>query len=95
MATWSIKNLERMEADGVVTVVHWACEATEGDNTVTATGTSYFETESSAEGFIAYDNLTEETVLGWIENKETIEAGLAEKLTAMAEPQPITGMPWA
>lgn len=94
MATWSIKNLERMESDGAVTVVHWACEATEGDNTVTSTGTSSFEADSSADGFIAYDSLTEATVLGWIENKDAVEAALTDKLTAMADPQPVTGMPW-
>ena len=91
MATWVIKNMERMEADGAVTVVHWSCE--DGDTAIT--GTSSFEADSSSDGFIAYADLTESTVLGWIENKDAVEAALTDKLTAMADPQPVTGMPWS
>ena len=91
MATWVIKNMQRMESDGAVTVVHWSCS--EGD--VEITGTSAFEADSSAEGFVSYENLTEATVLGWIESKDAIEAALADKLDALAQPQPVTGMPWS
>lgn len=91
MATWVIKNMERMEADGAVTVVHWSCE--DGDTAIT--GTSSFEADSSSDGFIAYADLTESTVLGWIENKDAVEAALEDKLTAMAAPQAVTGMPWS
>ena len=74
MATWTIANLERNVADGGVTVAHWRVTETEtvgeGDDAVTYSASSYgtvgFTPDASADGFIAFDSLTEANVLGWV-----------------------------
>ena len=74
MATWTIANLERNVADGGVTVAHWRVTESEtvgtGDDAVTYTASSYgtcgFTPDPDADDFVAYDSLTEATVLGWV-----------------------------
>jgi len=79
--TWSINDMKRNTADGGVTTVYWSCTATDdthSDCSAVEAGKLRLEPDASAEGFIAYDALTEETVLGWvyeslIEGEETAE----------------------
>jgi len=47
---------------------------------------------------VAYADLTEATVLGWVHgqvNKEDTEAAIQTKLDALANPTSLSGMPWA
>jgi hypothetical protein len=66
MATWTIANLERNVADGGVTVAHWRVEEVDGDYSASSYGTVSFEPDASDPSFVAYDNLTESDVLGWV-----------------------------
>jgi len=61
--TWNISQLDRKTADGFVTTAHWQATAVDGEHTA-----SIYSTCSWADGTptIAYANLTEATVLGWI-----------------------------
>ena len=96
--TWSIAQLERNTSDNGVVIAHWRCEGVDGDNSTGAYGTCSFTPDSSAEGFIAFDALTEADVLGWVHaevSKEDTEASLQAKLDEMAAPSTVTGMPWA
>jgi len=67
--TWSIAQLERNTADGGVTIAHWRADATEtvGENKFFASsyGTCGFTPDAEAEGFVPFENLTEEQVLNW------------------------------
>ena len=105
MATWTIENLERNVADGGVTVAHWCVTETEtvgeGDDAVTYSASSYgtvgFAPDASADGFIAYDDLTEADVLGWVyeevDQAET-EAALADDIAGQKTPVTSDGVPW-
>ena len=105
MATWTIANLERNVADGGVTVAHWRVTETEtvgeGDDAVTYSASSYgtvgFAPDASADGFIAYDDLTEADVLGWVyesvDQAET-EAALAADIAGQKTPVTTDGVPW-
>jgi hypothetical protein len=105
MATWTIANLERNVADGGVTVAHWRVTETEtvgeGDDAVTYSASSYgtvgFTPDADADGFIAYDSLTEADVLGWVyeevDQAET-EAALAADIAGQKTPVTADGVPW-
>ena len=105
MATWTIANLERNVSDGGVTVAHWRVTEEEtvgtGDDAVTYTASAYgtcgFTPDPDADGFIAYDSLTEATVLGWVHadvDQTAIEAALTADIAAQKTPVTADGMPW-
>ena len=91
----NIVNLERTQ-DGGVVVAHWTATKTDGDFTANTYGTKGFTPDSSAEGFTAFEDLTEEAVVGWFTEEETaqIESVLDADLAAQKEPQVISGLPW-
>ena len=105
MATWTIANLERNLSDGGVTVAHWRVTESEtvgsGDSAVTYTASSYgtcgFTPDASDSGFVAYDSLTEATVLGWVHaevDQSATEAALTANIEAQKNPVSADGMPW-
>ena len=103
MATfnWSIANTERYLDTGGIFVVHWrvTAEETVGDETFTASayGTVGFTPDADADDFIAYDSLTEATVLGWVHaevDQSATEAALTAKIEADKNPVSADGMPW-
>ena len=101
MATWTIANLERNVSDGGVTVAHWRAteEETVGDVTYSASsyGTVGFTPDPDASDFVAYDSLTEETVLGWVHaevDQSATEAALTANIEAQKNPVSADGMPW-
>ena len=102
---WTIATLESNTADGGVTVAHWRCNAEEtvgtDDDAVTYTASSYgtcgFSPDASADGFVAYADLTEADVLAWVwdsVDKDSTEAALAAKIEADKNPVSTTGVPW-
>ena len=98
--TWSILNLEyNNDADQGVTTAHWYCLGTDEDgNSARSYGTTSHSPDPSADGWVAYADLTEATVLGWVHdqvNQADTEAAIQAKLDAMANPTSLSGMPWA
>ena len=91
----NIVNLERTQ-DGGVVVAHWTASKVDGDFTAKTYGTKSFTPDPSAEGFTAFADLTEATVVGWFSAEETaqIESVLDADLEAQAAPQVISGVPW-
>ena len=96
-ATWTIAQLERNTADGGVTVAHWRCIAVDGDHSASAYGTCSFTPDASADGFVPYENLTEEQVIVWVwgqVDKIATEAALTAKIDAEKNPTTEAGLPW-
>ena len=102
--TWTISTLERNTDDGVV-VAHWRASDSEvvgsGDDAVTHSGSSYgtcgFTPDPDADGYVAYDSLTEETVIGWVKadvDADAIEASIASQIADSKAPAISTGVPW-
>ena len=104
---WTVAQLERNLSDGGVIVAHWRCNASEtvgtGDDAVEYFASSYgtcgFTPNASAPGFVAYDSLTEATVLGWVWDqadgwKDDVEAALQVKIDADKNPVTEAGVPW-
>ena len=97
MATWTIAQLERNTADGGVTVAHWRVSEVDGDYSASSYGTVGFTPYASAEGFIAYGVLVEDTVLGWVWeqlDKDAIEASLTANIEEQKNPTTADGVPW-
>ena len=92
--TWTISQLDRNTANGFVTTAHWQATAVDGEHTA-----SIYSTCSWADGTvnIAYENLTPETVLGWVwesVDKTATEAALAANIALQKNPVQASGTPW-
>lgn len=93
--TWKINQLERQSTDGLVTVVHWAADAIDGEHTASVYSTVTLERSGS---FTPFGDLTEAQVIGWVQgavDKEAVEASLNEQIEAKKQPQVMTGLPWS
>jgi hypothetical protein len=91
----NIVNLERTQEGGVV-VCHWTAEKTDGEHEAKTYGTKSFTPDPDADGFVAFEDLTEATVVGWFTDEETaqIEQVLDAQIAEQQAPQVISGLPW-
>jgi len=93
---YTISTLES-NTDGGVIVAHWQVSKTSGDNTASSYGTVSFTPDSSAEGYVAYADLTEADVIAWVQadlDTEALEALLDADLAEQASPSVTVGVPW-
>jgi hypothetical protein len=94
--TWNISQLDRQTSDGFVTTAHWQATAVDGEHSA-----SVYATCSWSDGTptVAYNQLTQQTVLGWIwangVDKDAVEASLAAQIEAKKNPTTATGVPWS
>lgn len=91
--TWTVNPMERNLSNNFVTTAHWQCVGTDGEYSDSVYSTASWTGEPS----VAYDSLTEATVLGWIwesVDKEATEAAIAAKIEAQKNPVTATGLPW-
>ena len=94
---WTVANTEFNTADGGITVVHWRCNAEDGEYTASAYGTAGFTPDPDAAGFVPYADLTEADVLAWVwgsVDKDEMEANLAAQIEAQKAPVTASGLPW-
>ena len=98
--TWAVNNMTRVVDDGFVVVVDWSCTASAtGVQGAFYGGQSTYTNDPSEPGFIPYDQLTEEIVLGWVytglgDQKAEIEATLTAKVEKQLNPTTAQGVPW-
>jgi hypothetical protein len=93
---FTITTLES-NTDGGVLVVHWRVSKASGEHDASSYGTVSYTPDESAEGYVAYDSLTEETVIGWIQKSldiESLEAALDADLQEQSNPTVIVGKPF-
>ncbi len=97
--TWNISTLERNTDNGVV-VAHWRATDSDGDHSGSSYGTVGFTPDASADGYVAYDSLTEEVVIGWVKDSmgEEAVAGVEDSIAAQIAdskaPAISVGTPW-
>ena len=97
MATWTIEQLDRNTADGGETCAHWRVLEVDGDYSASSYGTVGFTPDPSSSDFIPYADLTESTVLGWVQaevDKDATEEALAANIEEQKTPTTSTGVPW-
>ena len=86
--TWSVNNMTHVDADGGVILVYWSLVAASdagGGETATEGGKNRFEYDASGSGFIAYKDLKESDVLGWIYDANKAEDETADEYKARIE----------
>lgn len=97
---WSISNLESDTETGGVITVHWRCTAADGDHSGSSYGTCGFTPDSSASGYTAYEDITEEQALGWVKDSmgeeavTAVEDSIAAQIADSKAPAITAGVPW-
>ena len=96
--TWKIAQLERKTSDGYVFTAHYTVDANDGTYRAGAYGSIGFE---RPETLVPFADLTEEQVIGWVQEKlggaekvAEIEAALQAQIDEQAAPTKISGTPW-
>ena len=102
--TWTIAQLERNTDGNGVVVAHWRANDSEVVEDVTHSGSSYgtcgFTPDSSAEGFTAYEDITEAQAIGWVKDSmgeeavTSLEDSIAAQIEASKAPITVSGTPW-
>jgi hypothetical protein len=97
---WSIAQLERHTADGIVYTVHYTVDANDGTYSAGAYGSCGLE-QPDPDSVIPYASLTPEIVIGWVQERlggaekvEEIEAALQTQLDEKHAPSVAAGLPW-
>ena len=94
---WQIPQMDRLTADGFVVTVHYIVTATDDTYTSSTYGTVGY-TQEPGETYIPYADLTEATVVGWVQTslgKDTVEASLQGQIDAQKHPVQAAGVPWS
>lgn len=98
--TWAVNNMTRALNDGYVIKVHWSCTASApGVQGAFYGGQDTYQNNPDQPGFIPYDQLTQEIVLGWVyadlgDQKAEIETTLTAKVEKQLNPTTANGVPW-
>jgi len=93
---WTISQMDRLTADGFVVTVHYNVTATDDTYSASTYGTVGY-TQEQGESYIPYADLTEATVVGWVQTslgKDTVEANLQSQIDAQKAPVKASGLPW-
>lgn len=98
--TWSVAQMERHTADGIVFTVHYTVAASDGTYSSSAYGSIGLE---QPEGdVVPYADLTPELVIGWVQEKlggdekvDEIQAALQAQIDQQRTPTTAQGVPWS
>lgn len=96
---WDIEEMTRDVSSGYVLKVRWACKASAPEVLGATDGDVFSYAFNPGEpGFIPFEQLTEQIVLGWVfaslgERKGEIEAKLTEKVQKQLAPTTEIGFP--
>ena len=102
MANWKVESMVVKPQDGsytdVVVTAAWRCTAIDSGHSASNYGSMGFA--APTDNFIAYPDLTEDTVLGWIwangVDKAEVEANVARELDMQVNPPTVAKeLPWA
>ena len=110
--TWTVSSLDyevsKEGLDNVATVAHWRCTGEDADGNVGSAYGAKFLPDPSADNFMPWDKITEETVLGWLvavmatnkmddtpSEQESVEAAVNAQIAEKANPTCGSGTPWA
>ena len=98
--TWTISTLERNSSDDGVIVAHWRASDVDGDHSGSSYGTCGFTPDSSADGYTAYEDITEAQAIGWVKDSmgeeavTALEDSIAAQIADSKAPAVATGTPW-
>jgi len=95
---WVVDKVEWDSQSGGVRSVRWRVIASEDGVSGAAPGTSRFSPDSSSETFIPLEELTSETVIGWVKDAllsvDAVESRALARLEKEKLPPTEQGLPW-
>ena len=94
---WQVVDMDRLTSDDFVVTVHYIVNATDDTYSASTYGTVGY-TQEPGETYIPYADLTEATVVGWVQTslgKDTVEASLQSQIDLQKHPVQAAGVPWA
>jgi len=83
--TWSVSNMTHKDSDGGVFLVYWSLIATDGTYSAQEGGKLRCTADPSASDYIAYADLTEADVLGWVYSSLIVDDETAAEAKARIE----------
>ena len=83
--TWSVSNMTHKDSDGGVFLVYWSLIATDGTYSAQEGGKLRCTADPSASDYIAYADLTEADVLGWVYSSLIVDDETAAEAKARKE----------
>jgi hypothetical protein len=102
--TWQIHNTKRRLSDGLVLEVAYGCTAELENFIDRKVGKLQLTGDPSVPGFIPYENLTQEVIIGWVKASlgdsqvAAIETGVQNNVTAQKTAKDniteVNGLPW-
>ena len=105
--TWKVANLERNVADGKVNTVHYTVNALSDQVDPNSESGGFFSAGAygsvglDGDLSVAFEDLTEEVVVGWVKEKlggdekvAEIQAALDAQIAEKAAPTKAAGVPW-
>jgi len=90
----TVTQMERTTADDVVTTAHWNASVVDGDYSASSYGSQSFTRNEDSPTLVAYVDLTEEIVVGWLTLDEGLEANLLAQIAEQKAPTAANGVPW-
>ena len=107
--TWNVSDMTHKDSDGGVSLAYWSLTATDGTYSAQEGGKLRCTADPSASDYIAYADLKESDVLGWVydslkegdetaaEAKKRIEDERTAKVQGQIDRAAAnsTGVPWA
>ena len=81
-STWGVNDMTHKDSDGGVFLVYWSLIATDGTYSANSGGKLRCTADPSASDYIAYADLTEADVLGWVYSSLIGQKEDGEKETA-------------
>lgn len=97
--TWRINQLERETEDGYVFMAHYTVQLVTPEAAASIYNSIALERPEGE--LVPYADLTEDTVIGWIQAKlgdeqlESITAALEGQIQEQVNPTKLQGLPWA
>ena len=83
--TWSVSDMTHKNSDGGVFLVYWSLTATDGTYSAQEGGKLRCTADPSASDYIAYADLTEANVLGWVYSSLIVDDETAAEAKARIE----------
>ena len=90
----TVTQMKRTTADDVVTTVHWNASEVDGDYSARTFGSQSFTRDADSPTLVAYADLTEATVVGWLTLDSGLEANLLAQIEEQKNPTSATGVAW-
>ena len=83
--TWNVSDMTHKDSDGGVFLVYWSLTATDGTYSAQEGGKLRCTADPSASDYIAYADLTEADVLGWVYSSLIVDDETAAEAKARIE----------